>query len=185
MMRTTVSAVVVALVFTTGCGSATSQPIQGAPGPRVDGTWKVVFKPKNYRGDVTTVSWYVTPMCATDACSFDFRSSGKLRGRFVFDRESGGYELKRRTLSPCVTSGGKKILVRLAYREDRKINFRVTRLRVARGRQLATELRGEDVSVTAMTKEAVRANCVSPGREVDQFVAVRVSPVPGATPATR
>lgn len=184
MMRTTLSAVVVlALAFATGCGSATTQ-VKGSPGPRVDGTWKVVFTPKNYRGTSTRVSWYVKPLCPTDACTFDFRSSGKLNGRFVFDRLTGGYELKRRTFSPCVASGSNKILVSQAYREDRKINFRVSDERVESGRRFATELRGEDSSVVAMTKEAVHAKCVSPGREVDRFVAVRVSPVPGATPPT-
>jgi hypothetical protein len=184
MMRTTLSAVaVLALVFATGCGSATTQ-VKGAPGPRVDGTWKVVFTPKNYRGDTTRVTWYVKPLCPTDACTVDFRSSGKLSGRFVFDRMTGGYELSRRTFSPCVAARTNKILVNNAYREDRKISFHVADERVEGGRRLATELRGEDASIVAMTKEAVRAKCLSPGREVDKFVAVRVSPVSGATPPT-
>ncbi len=188
MMRTTLSAGVVALLlvtglFVTGCGSVTTERagLQGASGPRIDGTWKVTFKPKNYRGEVTRVTWYVTPLCSSGACSFDFRSTGKLRGRFVFDRESRGYELKKRTLSPCVAGDSDKVLVRVAYREDRNIKFRVTGQRVEGERQLATELRGEDVANTAMTKEAVRAKCLPPGREVDKFTAVRVTPVSGAT----
>lgn len=167
-----------------GCGGSDEKPptTPAKPAaavdkrPRVQGTWRVVYRPRDYTGKTIRATWRITPSCQAGPCTFTARSSRKFTfDAFKFDDAIGDYTYSARDFVSC-GSGSGEVTVKRAYAVSRQVNLRVTASAKAAGGRVATRMTGSDASSFRTTKKASLAGCSDAEEQTDRVVAVRIAP---------
>lgn len=143
--------------------------------PRVDGRWRVVYRPADYTGQTTRATWRITPACSAGPCGFLVRSSTKTKFRYRFDDAIGDYTFTEHPYRSCQNGSG-RVLVKRGYAVSRQVNLRVTASTASGVGRTATRMKGTDSSLLRTTKKAGLAGCSDAPKETDRVIAVRLAP---------
>lgn len=142
------------------------------PRPRVEGTWRVVFTPRDPESDPDRVNWTITPRCAEGACGGRIQSSTGRRFKLTFDEAIGDYGTTGRSTSDCVNLATNELIFKNAYRNRTIGTLTVTQSVKAEHGEFATEMFGEWRTRSTM-KPAAEGTCNAADLLVDDVRAVR------------
>jgi hypothetical protein len=146
-----------ALVALAVCASGAS----AVPKVRLEGKWRVSYKPRNVEGLETRYVWNIKPACGRGPCSVRVRSkqAGRAAERFRlrYDPAFGDYRGVAHYTADCVDDAG-TVLFKGGYRTTVRWRLKPTAAQTHGMELLGTTAKGSHRTTYALTRKGRKAD---------------------------